>query len=229
MWQFLQQPLELLSLLARGTPTPPFPNLGTSNARAAVEKPARARRMGGCEGSPGPAPCAPIKPRNQSRPLSGFLVTLGGTTRALPPLVSHRSLDARVLPVPERRLRLYILPDLGRSPHQQVGSAGWADTRCGGGAGRTDLRVLETGSVLGEGYNPFCKVLCGLRPIHWAQPCTPLELQRPSPLYYAIQILRSRAGNLWMGAWLWAEASPAGPSPARRVQMPLAPLCARAR
>lgn len=45
--------------------------------------------------------------------------------------------------MPERRLRLYILPDLGRSPHQQVGAAGWADTLCGGGRGEDGL--LSTG------------------------------------------------------------------------------------
>lgn len=72
------------------------------------------------------------------------------------------------------------------------------------------------------------KVLCGLRPIHWAQLCTQLELRRTSPLYSATQIPRSRAGNLWEpGA---GQRPPLrGLSHARRVQMPLAPLCARAR
>lgn len=168
MWQFLHQSPELTSEPSghEGPLHAPHPHpFGPAKRAPECRSPREPEgRMGGCEGSSGPAPCALIKPRNQTRPLSGFLVTLGGTTRASPPLVSHRSLDVGVLPAPERRLRpsppgsWQITPSAGRRRRRGGLAGGW-------GVGGV-FRVLEAESVLGEGYNPFWKVLCGLRPIY---------------------------------------------------------------
>ena len=94
-------------------------------ARPIIERAPKGRE-GGSAGRLGPAPCALIKQRNASRPLSGFLVTLGETARTFSLLASHCSFDVGVLPLPERRLRLNTPKNFGRSPPQQVCTAGGA-------------------------------------------------------------------------------------------------------
>lgn len=163
--------------------------------------------MGAREGSPGPAPSALIKLRHRSRTLSGFLVTVGGTARALPPLVSHRGLDVGVLPVPERRLRLspprswQITPSAGRR-HRRGGLA-W-----GGGWGE-DYRVLETGSV-GWGVQLILEgPLRGASYILGPAVHTAGTAEIQSPLLHQPNNEKLRR-EPW-GAWRSAGTSPAGP------------------
>lgn len=99
------------------------PHPQASSARAKVQECARPReKREGVRAAQAPPlpPCTTIKLRNQRLPLSGFLVTLGGTAPALPSLVSHCSLNIEFLPLPERHLELpppiswQITPSAGR-------------------------------------------------------------------------------------------------------------------
>lgn len=98
------------------SPQPANPTLTDKQcARPTIERAPKGRE-GGSAGRLGPAPCALIKQRNASRPLSGFLVTLGETARTFSLLASHCSFDVEVLPLPERRLRLNTPKNFGRLP-----------------------------------------------------------------------------------------------------------------
>lgn len=209
LWHFLYQSLELISESSghEGPPHPhPHPHPFGRAMRAPERRSPRApeERMGGCEGSPGPAPCAPIKPRNRSRPFSGFLVTLGGTTRSLPPLVSHRSLDVGVLP--ERRLRLSSPRSWQIPPPQQVGATGGADKR---GGGRTS-EYWKLGMCWVRGTTHFGEGPLRVAP-HTLGPAvhTAGTAENQSPLLRHPNSEKSSRKPL--GARRWAEASPAGP------------------
>lgn len=108
------------------SPQPTNPTLTDKQCACPIIERAPKGREGGSEGRLGPAPCSLIKPRNASRPLRGFLVTLGETARTFSLLASHCSFDVGVLPLPERRLRLNTPKNFGRSPPQQVCTAGGA-------------------------------------------------------------------------------------------------------
>ncbi|XP_032344925.1 ADM isoform X2 [Camelus ferus] len=102
----------------RTSPPPPHPHRRA--LRAPECRSARPRKeREGARAAQAPPPCALlIKPRNASRPLSGFLVTLGGTARDSPPLVSHHSLESGFGHC-QSDVSDLILPVLGSSPPQQ--------------------------------------------------------------------------------------------------------------
>lgn len=188
--------------LGRRTPLCPYtPNAVPHTHRKALSAPDPGARTlegreGGREGSPGPAPCAPIKPGNRRSPLRGFWVTLDGTVGAnrLWFLAAAGTLG---FCHSQSAVSNVLLPDLGRSRAQQVGAAGGACEE-------------EEGAPAGDWERWGSRPLRGCAPTFWAQlvhsPGTPDPSAPPDP-----SALPAQFRGAEQGTWHREGASPAGP------------------